>query len=85
MMFFGLDEEGLINNHVFDQKIRNFRPKPLAAIGAMPWLRPGTFSGEVVGGQNKAPGRLVYAIVGADGVMSADATWTDLLSEVQDE
>ena len=94
MMFFGLDEEGLINNHVFDQKISNFRPKPLAAIGSMPWLRPGQFGGEMVG--SKAPGRLVYNVVGASGeadsiikemfeMSDSKSTWMELLSEVQEE
>jgi hypothetical protein len=38
MFFFGLDETGLINTHIFDRKISNLRPSPQTAH-TYPWLR----------------------------------------------
>lgn len=40
MFYFGLDEEGLINSHVFDRKVSNFRPSFHQAPAVnLPWLR----------------------------------------------
>lgn len=40
MFFFGLDEQGFINSHVFDRKVSNMSPKPLYAHAMnLPWLR----------------------------------------------
>lgn len=37
MFYFGLNEEGLIDSHVFDRQITSFTPQ--AQISKMPWLR----------------------------------------------
>ena len=40
MFFFGLDEEGLINSHVFDRKVTTAGRAPLSAAAMnLPWLR----------------------------------------------
>jgi hypothetical protein len=38
MFYFGLDDEGLINSHIFDRKISTLRPAPVVAK-SYPWFR----------------------------------------------
>jgi len=38
MFYFGLNDEGLIQTHIFDRKISNFKPQ-LTSVQSMPWLR----------------------------------------------
>ena len=40
MFYFGLNEEGLIDSHVFDRQITSFTPQ--AQVSKMPWLRAST-------------------------------------------
>jgi len=42
MFYFGLDSDGLINSHVFDRKVSNFKPNSVhlqSAAASLPWLR----------------------------------------------
>lgn len=39
MFYFGLDSNGLIETHIFDRKISNFRSSPLHSVQSYPWLR----------------------------------------------
>jgi len=50
MFYFGLDQEGLINTHIFDRKIETLKPAPIN-VKAYPWLRAAgpTWSPELVG------------------------------------
>ena len=68
MFYFGLNEEGLIDSHVFDRQITNFTPQ--AQISKMPWLR----SSVTADFASVAQGRLVYNCDDDDIV-----EWTDLL------
>ena len=63
MFYFGLNEEGLIDSHVFDRQITNFTPQ--AQISKMPWLRPSVAV--------EFPNRLVY---NSD---AQELEWPDLL------
>jgi len=39
LFYFGLNHEGLIDTHIFDRKISNFKPSPPANARAYPWFR----------------------------------------------
>lgn len=39
MFYFGLNNEGLIDTHIFDRKISNLRPSSPAAARSYPWFR----------------------------------------------
>lgn len=61
MFYFGLDEQGLINSHIFDRKISNLRPQPLK-VATYPWLRAGaSWSSDLLGGRARMPRGLVVA------------------------
>merc|ERR1711988_258379 len=79
MFYFGLNEEGLIDSHVFDRQITSFTPQ--AQVSKMPWLRASTVADF---------GALQGALAGA-ATATATATasvsrpqestkWTDLLA-----
>jgi hypothetical protein len=68
MFYFGLNEDGLIDSHVFDRQITNFSPQ--AQIPKMPWLRSA-----VTADFGVAQGRLVYNKEAADDAVQ----WPDLL------
>ena len=69
MFYFGLNEEGLIDSHVFDRHITNFTPQ--VHIPKMSWLRNTVTADFCI-----AQGRLVY-----DKDVSEKAVlWPDLLS-----
>jgi hypothetical protein len=38
MFYFGLDSDGLINSHILDRKISNFRPSS-PVVQVYPWLK----------------------------------------------
>jgi len=60
MFYFGVNDEGLIDSHVFDRKISNFRPAPLN-IKAMPWLRSTpSWSSDLIGEPAFGRAGLVY-------------------------
>ena len=39
MFYFGLDDEGLINTHIFDRKINTMKPAQQLNTKSYPWLR----------------------------------------------
>jgi hypothetical protein len=62
MFYFGLDKEGLINSHIFDRKISNFRPQPTTSTAAYPWLRAApAWSADLISGGVARPPGLVTA------------------------
>jgi hypothetical protein len=59
MFYFGLNEEGLIDSHVFDRQITSFTPA--AQISKMPWLRVAHTNTEADFGAVLAGSRYVYS------------------------
>jgi hypothetical protein len=55
MFYFGVDSEGLIESHIFDRKVSNFRPQnPVVATASMPWLRSApAWSTDLLGGVSR--------------------------------
>lgn len=69
MFYFGLNDEGLIDSHVFDRQITNFSPQ--AQISKMPWLRSSTTTDFSA---------LQGALAGSAAAHSQETPeWTDLL------
>merc|ERR1711871_666143 len=76
MFYFGLNEEGLIDSHVFDRQITSFTPQ--AQVSKMPWLRVSTVADF---------GALQGALAGAATATATTSVshpqestkWTDLL------
>lgn len=75
MFYFGLDKEGLIDSHIFDRKISNFRPQPTTSTAAYPWLRAApAWSADLIsgaGGVVRPPG-LVTACQSTDEEATID-------------
>ena len=55
MFYFGINSEGLIESHIFDRKVSNFRPqKPIVNTQSMPWLRAApSWSADLLGGVSR--------------------------------
>ena len=72
MFYFGLNNDGFINTHIFDQKISNFTPaRPKLAPG-YPWLRKGPeWTPDLIKAPSLGCGREAHS---SKGVSSAVAT-----------
>jgi len=51
IFYFGLDNDGYIETHIFDNKLTNFKPSPKKAASAYPWLDQDVkWSPDLIGG-----------------------------------
>ena len=77
MFYFGINSEGLIESHIFDRKVSNFRPQTPVNTASMPWLRSApAWSTDLLGGVSRPQGGGLVSACEEEEVPTVDSLET---------